>query len=492
MNMTLSNTIATTSPAWNKKVTEGASKEILSDAPAFLDKIFKDSIKSLNPKVNLKYLGYRRLTPKEEFDKLFSNTDNRVNYDLARSDLYMVEHVFSLDGNEIRRQQWLPFTDSGNLIHISNTVYHIVPVLSDTVISPSAREVFTRLLKDKLSFKSVNRNILVNGEKVPGEIIYSYIVKVNESQIKDNIGKPLPPISLYLLGEYGFYTTLKRYVKNTDVFITMTTDAKEIEDIKNKGYIIYESTKIKPRGLKDIGYLGHDVKICVSEKIGKNMFLENFINGIIYALDLFPDQADDFMRLIKPHNNNENDLYMEKLFWRILLGRISFKNSYSVDRIITDINETYDTLQGYMDSLTKEKLHENGLTNVENFFDLLAVILTNYNVWLLSYKEYNSDINNRYIDIRYYIFYDIIIGFNKVILNISKRGSKKSLNLKEVNKIFSNELSPRKIFGLVKSKAQNIAIMLAESTSDVKYLKITALLEDRWSFITVKCYMAFL
>jgi hypothetical protein len=460
-------------PKFNKNITEGSSPQILRTIPEFLDDIIKSSIRSLSPDVELEYLGYRRLTPKEEFAKMIANENNKTVYDLAVSDLYMVEYKFRYMGIEISRPLYLPFTTTGNLMHVSNTTYAVVPVLSDTVISPSHKEVFVRLLKDKLTFRSSTRNFIINNEKVPGEVIHSNIVKVNKQQLTDNIGKPMTAMSLYLLGEYGFKESMSRYVKipnDMDTpYIVSTGDVTSLRDTYN----VYESTKVKPRSLKEYGYIGHDLKICINKKLTVTPFLENFIFGIIYTFDILSDNASEFIKLY--YTDNVQD---EKLFWRIILGRITYTNTFSVNRIVADMDEHFYTLQGYLDNLVKTKLHENNIY-VDNFFDLVAVIMDNYNIWLLNSKEYNSDISNRYIDILYYIAYDIIVGFNRVILNINKRNTRKALSLKEINKIFTNELSTRKIYSLVKSQSVNLSMIVAESTGDIMYPKITTLLEDQ-------------
>ncbi len=71
-------------------------------------------------------------------------------------------------------------------MYISNTPYHIVPVLSDTVISPDSSKVFLRLLKDKLDFRSSPRNFIVNDEEVLGYVIYTNIVKTAKLKLVDS------------------------------------------------------------------------------------------------------------------------------------------------------------------------------------------------------------------------------------------------------------------------------------------------------------------
>lgn len=459
-------------PKFNKDVTEGFAKKILEDAPNFLDGIFRESIESLNKSVDLKYLGYSMPTPSQEFNRLFSSNENRINYDLAKTDIFMMDLNFQLNGKTFVKPLYLPFAERGNLISISNTVYHFIPVLSDTVISPSAKEVFVRLLKDKLSFKSKTRNIIINGERTPVEVIYSNIIRVNDEQITDKIGKPLPAISLYLLGELGLRGTMLKYFL-TDDFLIIDGDVSD--DIRER-YHVYESTGIKPPSLKGMGYIPHRIKFCITKNIMRNITLDNFMSGVIYGLDILPDEA---VNLIEVYGNEEGyNTNQELLFWRVLLGRIVYKNNHTVTRIITDFNDVFNTLKTYMDNLTKKTL-ANIDVNVDSFFDLVIIIISKYNEWLMSYKEYNSSIKNRYIDIRYYVFYDIIVGFNKFINSLNKRGSKnKNLSDKEVIRIGLIELSPKKIYSLTKAKSINLAIQMAEVTSDIMFPKITAHLED--------------
>lgn len=459
-------------PKFNKDVTEGFAKKILEDAPNFLDEIFRESIASLNKSVDLKYEGYSMPTPSQEFNRLFSSNENRINYDLAKTDIFMMDLNFTLNGRNFIKPLYLPYAERGNLISISNTVYHFIPVLSDTVISPSAKEVFVRLLKDKLSFKSKTRNIIINGERTPVEVIYSNIIRVNDEQVTDKIGKPLPAISLYLLGELGFKGTMEKYFLTNDYLII---DGDVSEDIR-ENYHVYESTGIKPPSLKGVGYIPHRIKFCITKNIMRNITLDNFMSGVIYGLDILPEEANNLIEVYctgEEYNKNQ-----ELLFWRVLLGRIVYKNNHTVTRIITDFNDVFNTLKTYMDNLTKKTL-ANIDVKVDSFFDLVIIIISKYNEWLMSYKEYNSSIKNRYIDIRYYVFYDIIVGFNKFINSLNKRGSKnKNLSDKEVIRIGLIELSPKKIYSLTKAKSINLAIQMAEVTSDIMFPKITAHLED--------------
>jgi len=470
MNDTLSRILDKNTPQFNKNVTEGSGKVILKSAPDYLNDIISSTVKTMTS-TGLEYHGWRRLSPKEEFNKLFATSDKRIPYDMARSDLYMLELRFTYQGNPISRYLYLPYADRGNIIKISDTSYHIVPVLSDTVISPNHKEVFVRLLKDKLTFSRFNRNFIVDGERVPGQIIYSNTYRLAGRQIQDNLGSAHPPISVYLLGEIGLREAFYKYAGISNILI-IRGDTSDY----NLAYKIYESTKIKPRGLKEFNYRGHDIKILIPKESitdDNSSFIDNFVFGIMYMLDILPESETDLMDIL-----NNHDVVNEKIFWRIILGRIVFKNGYSIDKIMSDMTDHFNTLQNYMDTLIKDKLKEVGV-NVDTFFDLIAIMLKNYNTWLLNSKEHNSSVYNRYIDILYYILYDIIYGLNRGLFDIAKKSSKKVLSEKEVVTIFANNITTKKIYSIVKSQSMNIALNLCDYPGDIMYSKITSILEDQ-------------
>ena len=468
MNNVLASIMDNSTPKFTKQVVDGNAKDQLEFMPAYLDSIFRSSLKSLSPKVNLKYLGWRKCTPEEEFQKMVLTDNTKSQYDIASSDIYLVEYTFEFEGRQFSRYIYLPYANDANLIHISGTKYHIVPVLSDTVISPSHKELFVRLLKNKLIFKSHLRNFVKDGRKEPAHVVYTNIIENNKGT-KEPADKMLTSLAVYILGKYGFKESIRKYANRDDVIVT-DQDVTNLRDT----YHVYESTKSKPKQLRGLGYLGHNLKILVPKDNPPNLFLENFIYGIIYTMDILPDDAIDCVNVI-----NSGKLNDEILFWRLTLGKISYKATTSIMTMRDNIQEHYDTLEGYMDNLIQDKLAEKGV-EIDNFFSLLALILGNFNTWLINSKEFNSDLSNRYIDFLYYLAYDIILGFNKVIIGINKRASKKdTVSLEEIQKLFGLELTSKKIFGLVKSSATNITMMLADSVGDIKYPKITSTLEDQ-------------
>lgn len=506
MNSILEKCMEENTPKISEKI-HGKAIEIFKNMPSYLDKKFASSMKMLDSSIPLKYLGYKHLTPKEEY-KANISSGTKTSIDLASSTLYMVEYLFEYENEKFKKPLLLPYAKRGNIVDISNTAYTIGPVLSDRVITPNDNGVFFRLDISKINVFAQSKNIRVNGRDTPTSVIYSSdIARVTVSS--DNIGKPVPPIALYLFAKYGIDKTLQKYLKfRPDDYIfglypkgeleCVHTDEendeenaeyeeklalqKRYEEIKESGlYNIYESTKVRPRSHRDTIYEGQDTYIAIKKTINIETFHENMITSIIYSLDMLPELGDDAYYLYEHAKNNPTDKDAcddEKEFWLLLLGRLIYKDAYSQARIIGDLRAHLNVLKGYLDQTAKDLI---AVHDLEDFFDLIGLTLKDFNKWVMHYKEYNSDVENRYVDMDYYTSYDISYTFNKVILNLNRRKSKTAGNLRfrEVSKIFS-EFSAKKIYSLVKSSATNLTMVVASDvSSDLIYIKSTANLEDQ-------------
>lgn len=464
MNIIFAELLDDVTPKFNHEVLNGLATRDVKTAPEYIDAIIKSSMRSATPK--LEYHGWRKLSPEEEYDSLFGNNSNRIDYDVAVSDLYKIELLFTYNGVKLpRRYLYMPFLDDGGIMHISDTKYHIVPVLSDTVVSPNEKEVFIRLLRDKLTFKRTNRNILCNGEKISGDVIFSTMYRTSSRTIKDALGNIVPPIALYLFAEHGLKETFIKYA-GIEPIVTYESDLDKYKD----KYNIYSSTRLKPRTLKDNNYIGHDVSILIPKDVS-NPLVDNLVTGFIYTLDVNYHKAREMTDTI---NNGKPE--KEIIYWKLLLGRIIFKDNFSADRVYADIVDHFTSLRSYIDSLIKAKLEEINIY-VNDFFDLLAVILGKYSNWLLNSKSYSNNIFNRYVDVLYYIMYDIILGVNKTIFEITRKSMKKDLTDNEVSRVMNHNLSPKKIYSIVKSSATNLTLLLVDVSGDNKYFKMTSVLE---------------
>lgn len=483
-------------PKFNKNVVDGPVENIFRTIPEYIDSIFQSSIKSLHQSIDLKYLGYRFVSPEEEFTSNYATTGNDTSFDLAHSDVYPVKFIFSYRGEEFERELLLPYARRGNLLQISGTNYIVAPVLTDTIITADNDQLFARLLKDKITFKSFTRNFIRNKENKSGPIIWAEIMKNNPKS--GELGKPLCGISLYLFAKYGVKEVINRYFRDDlkkrqnrdlqpDDIIFTNKEIPELRETHN----VFESTKLLPQKCKSLTtyYIGHNAKFYIKKDIQETDFIQNCIYGVLNGLDNLPHEADELIEHVE-----KGELEKELFKWKIIIATISSKGNYTVTRRSEDVTEHFYSIDNYIDSLISSKFKEINY-DVENFFDLIYLILTIYNEMILSAKEYSSDIRNNYLDVNYYICYDLIIGFNKVILDINKGNQKikaskgttgniqdlfvKELKKAQIEKIFQNHLKTKTIFSIIKSKAPRFNITPAVTTGCSMYWKCTSIQEHQ-------------
>lgn len=429
----------------------GTVKQTFEEIPMFLSGIFENSIEMLDPRVNLKYKGFRYMAPEEEFKEgLSKNATNKSVVELAKSNLYMLLYQFEFDGKPIPRPLLLPYAESGNRTMMSSTPYIVSLVLSDKVISADAMKVFVKLLISKINFYSKSKNQVVNGNRVAHNIIYSLdISKITAGE--DKIGNPLPPVGLYLLSRYGLHEVFNKYasVSKNDIKLAI-----EVTDEDKKEFDIWETAGDKPRGYKQGMYFPHNLKILIRKTVIKTPVIENMMSSIIYALDMLPDLADSAVDVI--------DTDKELDYWMLLLGKLVYKGAFSATRIMVDMKNHIQILNGYLDQIAKEMLIKSG-QNINNFFDFLAYILDKHGELLTNSRIYNNDLENKYLDVKYYTTFDIFYAYHKILLHFNKRVSKNAnpLTYKEVVKVF-NKLSTKIIYSLIKSQNANLTLSVAD------------------------------
>ena len=447
---------------WNPLVMNVLSTEMTKDVMVYLDKIMTSAMLSLNRDIKLEYTGYKKLTPDEEFKVVSADGTKKKEYDFGRSDVRMVRLFFDFEGEAITpKNLYIPFVDELGILHISDTKYLNIPVLSDTIVSPTSRDVFTRLLRDKVTFKRESKLVLLNNRVLDGDLIYKDLYRTQNRVITDNLGKVITPSPAYLFGKYGVIEAFERYAKTKPIILY-----GEVDKEKYKDYDVYSTTGDKPWSLKVEDYTPHDAKLLLLKEFHTDYLVQVLAVGFFYMLDVFPDRAEELVEVI-----NENDINKEVDYWRILLSKIIFKNSYSVERGLGDINNHFQSLESYIDPIVKEKLAENDLV-INQFFDLIAYVCSVFKQLTTNHKLISADIRNRYVDILYYILYDIFEALIKTLFELNKKKDRGMIINKElIDKTFNQTFSARKIFNLNSKNGVNISLLISDSVGDSK-LKI--------------------
>ena len=452
MNIILKDLLDNDGVKFNKNVLEGLSTIYLKNAPEYLDAVIKSAMNTLSPELPLIYKGYRRLTPLEDFYNNINAAMTKDVVDISTNYLYKVAYGFELDGEPIERVIALPYVDEGGYMKLSDANYGLVPVLSEYPISPAPGEVFIRLLRDKLIVKRMERKILINGEPEARPIIFSKSYKLLD-KVNDVV-----PQALYMFVKHGFYGTYKKYFNTKPIIIIGDANTDHLKE----EYVCYTTLGIKPKLIKVPNYIPHTVKIFIKRK-DVTPFLETVTASLIYSFDIAPQLAGNIKHVAGIKKKPDTDLTFnniddESIYWITLLGRVIFKNKYSTDRIQVDMLEHINILNGYLDNIVKEKLTEIDIY-IDDFYELTAWVIEHFNELTINSEKHSSDINNRYLDLPYYVLFDLIVGINKAFLEFKRAFAKDKLTLKEVNRLFNNYFSTKRIYGLINSSGVNLTIV---------------------------------
>lgn len=475
MDKTFKRLLAKHTPPLNDKVMNGlacfymreqitVNRRIMSRTESYIDAILRNAAKSYPP--GFEYVDFYRCTPQEEYYVATKSKDGKRTYDLARSDIYLVKYQFSYNGQLIKPHYvYLPAPGDAGLIHLGGGCYHISPVLTDKVISPGERAVFVRLLRDRISFERCPYEIVIDGEQKLSQIAWAPIYR------RDQKSSKVPPTTKahttalhYLLGKYGFTETFRKYLGVVPVVgHTEITPETYPEDHWVICHSKYERTSnSKPRTYIDPIYQPTTIRLAFPRSAwmqNENLFM-SYATAFFYIVDHFPSRIQA--------------KYVDNLdLWQVLLGTIIWSGHFGVGKLHAQTTEHYASLDEYLDALIVIKLSELGY-QVNDFYDLLALIIQNINTWIIDSSDAGVSLFNKSVEVLYYALFDITKGIFKAIFKLNRAASRpKPLTVAEIEKILNINMKTRAVFRLTN---ENLAVSTVADAGDHKYPKITSVL----------------
>ena len=445
-------------PKMNPDVMNGLACKHIPYALTYLHNIFRTTAE--NFPVGLTYDGYEVCTPDEEFreDTRGSGSKKRE-FDIARSDLYMVRFKFSFKGEEVPgRYVKIPFVDEGGILHLSATMYHIYPVLDDKVLSPSEESIFVRLLRDKFIVEAMRHSFVINGKQEMAYVPYAQLHKKDKSSTVAKTTKSVTSLAHYLFGKHGLYDTFKIYTGVTPVVAEDMTGYEGSPD-----WVVCSSSGNRPNSHISKQYVATKLKIAIPVS-GWSSLTKALVLGFFYVVDHFPQ------RLTLESVTNIN-------LWKILLGHIVFSGMYGENKLFADIAEHYASLDEYMDAAIIKELQEINL-NVNNFYELLAYLLAEFNSLTTKSVHTSSQMHGKSLKILYPVLYSITSGFFLANFTLGKLANKKELTMQDIVNTFNKNMRKGRIFSLTSSK--NVLEAVSYS-ADLKYPKITSKITEQGS-----------
>lgn len=447
----------------------------------------------------LKYIGYERCTTQEEYEEITRVRGNRRTFDLANSSVFLVKFYFIFTdqmGKEHPLTKYINLlyvTDAG-ILSISGSKYHIVPVISDKVFTPSSESVFVRLTQDRNNMYRMYNTIVMNGHRETRYVIWAIIYRSPEARKTGSTAKrPRTLLTHYLFGKYGFTGAFQRYTGTVPIY-GYDNDITP-EKYPEKDWIICQTSyggQRRPVTCFDKFYAPSTIRLAV-KRSDWSATMESLVFGFFYVVDHFPERfepkrqfhdvidADGVVtreEVIRTEEERRRALisYLDdKALWVILIGVIIFGQHRGENALYKDISEHFESLDAYLDVVAQQKLVEKGVS-LENYYDLLNYISVNFNKMIQEGAEVGLNVYGKNLEVLSYVLYDILYGFTTMKFALNKTANRRQLSHKDITSSFQNHAKPGEIFKIHSGKIITKAVSYS---GDHMYPGITAVVAEQ-------------
>lgn len=438
----------------------------------FIDSVFRIVDKSFPDE--LKYEGYERCTPLEEYAEASRPKQSKTTYDVARSDIYLMKYKFRFgdDPELIKRYMYLPFVGQAGTIFLSGSRFVISPVLADQVISigmgsTGQATVFVRLLKAKLTFNRQAHAFKVDGSVQTMRIAWAKIYNKKPSKTAPKATTNAKSTLVhYLLAKHGMRDMFAIYTNCHPVI-----GGEEItrEKYPAADWVICESVGAAPRKMSY--YMPTKLRIAVP-RVEWNRSVERLVAGVFYVVDNFPDQ-------IQVEDVNDVEL------WQRLMGQIIWSANVGVGKLIADVKDHILSLDEYLDTQHARKLRDIGYES-RDIYHLMFHIIDNFDAWDRTADDRVSTMYDKELNVLQFVCYDIISGINQLYFSLISAKKKdyanstsaaRSFNRTKIDRLMGMNIRQGLVYDLNKDHGE---VSTTGTSGDNMALKVTSLLVPQW------------
>ena len=460
-DLTFRDLVLSVTPPMNDEVMGGYVCHEIVDLEKRVDEILRKAYDGLFDN-RLKYLGFKPCTPQEEFEFSTRPKNTRRVFELAPSDFYLIKVKMEYQGHPLPDVFiYLPFVSPGGLIHISGSLYHLTPVLSDKVISTEQSHIFVRLYQFKMNFYEKFHTVVADGSFERPGIAWGNIYK--QKTVKKRVTGVKSVLVNYLLARDGFSGMFQRFAGFVPVVgtkDTITTDAYPPKD-----WVIIKTgcDRARPSDYTRMTYVPTDIMLAIPREHWKPG-VKSLVAGFYYIVDHFPEKCT-------------LETLDHLVTWKLILGLILLNNELTPGRMIAMVDEHFQSSDTYMDDISVQKLRERGY-DVETFTDLLGLVVMRYH----EFKNEGGDgdaIYNRHLNTLQEVLHPITTAVFTNKYQLMKEGAKGPPSFNTVRDRFIRRFKPGWIFKLTRNKSQVAEIV--DYSGDHMYFKVTSRLAQQKS-----------
>lgn len=426
-------------PKFNPDIARGYASKEMAEGEDYVKAVLKAASASLPEEIE--YVGPGTITTKEALEILMGENrggknGNRQSYEYARSNIYLMKCLFRYKGELVAPQYiGLPFVTDGALMKITGSTYSVAPQLADIAVSVTSSEIFVPVTRDKLKYHRNTHPIRFNGMTTIGNVVWSNLYR-DSKRDTSNMNKTVvmnTAVVHYLLAKFGLTETARRM--GVGDYIVGDSDEERVKYM-SQGYLVYESSRQPPRGLKQqtdptkLWFAFHPDQ-------HKDSISRDFIASFYYIVDHFPDRI----------TINELD---NPVRWLVLLAHAVFANGEKETKLLELVRNHINSIEHYVDAKSREWFELDGIGHVEDIYDLMVEIANSYTRRRLDAAKTSTSMYNKYLLVNRKVYSDIVSGIFKCIYKLQQkvRSRGDQFSRTELETELKNHLNSRRILRL--------------------------------------------
>jgi hypothetical protein len=453
--------VSSVMPKFDENICRGLATVQMPDALKHVDRLFQSAQKIFPPE--LVYRGYRMMTPEEEYRVITQRgSSNTTTLELAKSDMFMVAFCFTFNGMPIEeRPMYLPYVGPGGTITIRGSRFTVSPLLTDPSVSVGVDHIYIPVGQAKITYRRESQSFLKNGKPDFGDVVWAKIYRRKQKAGRGGYPaiKANTCLMHYLLCKYGLKKTFAM-MRNVDIHYG---DDKTINEslYPPEEWSIFTSTGIPSKYLRDKYATATTLRLAVRNS-QYDFVVASMIAGVFYVAELFPQ------RMRAEYIDGTAD---ELRLWRIFLGHLIFPPGGSEGRLVDDVNTHLETVDEYLDVLSREELERDGVI-CSDIYDLFMRVIETFNQRITKSGSRIASLNDKRLVVLKFALYDI----RKQIYMMSyalKSKAKKRLLPEDAKKIMRKHLKYNLAMEMNTGHGEVTSI---SSPGDCMYFKLTSTL----------------
>ena len=426
-------------PKFNPDIARGYASKEMAEGEEYVKAVLNAASASLPEEIE--YVGPGTITTKEALEILMGENrggknGNRQSYEYARSNIYLMKCLFRYKGELVAPQYiGLPFVTDGALMKITGSTYSVAPQLADIAVSVTSSEIFVPVTRDKLKYHRNTHPIRFNGMTTIGNVVWSNLYR-DSKRDTSNMNKTVvmnTAVVHYLLAKFGLTETARRM--GVGDYIVGDSDEERVKYMA-QGYLVYESSRQPPRGLKQqtdptkLWFAFHPDQ-------HNDAISRDFIASFYYIVDHFPDRI----------TINELD---NPVRWLVLLAHAVFANGEKETKLLELVRNHINSIEHYVDAKSREWFELDGIGHVEDIYDLMVEIANSYTRRRLDAAKTSTSMYNKYLLVNRKVYSDIVSGIFKCIYKLQQkvRSRGDQFSRSELETELKNHLNSRRILRL--------------------------------------------